>query len=489
MEVDEQLFRVNGSRATAAVAVSLEQAGLKERADLQEWVIAHPEMIGPDVRIITFEFGRWTTADGNRNADRLDVLGMDTDGTLVVVELKRGRAPDTVEMQAIKYAAMASRFTLESLAETQAQHLSTQDKTITADQALELLTSHAPDLSTDTLRTPRIVLMAREFPPSVTASCVWLTEMGLDITLVTFQAYQSGEQTLVTVSQLFPVPDIEDFTITPRQAEVSKAKEKKKRTQAVAATRRLIDAGIITNGTEFALQTPGVHVDLLEQINDYVNADPDRKQATWSDEYPSTPLTWSADGQRYSPSGLAGHIFEEATGDKRAIQGTLWWVDVDGDTLADLANSLQTGIRNQYLSFWTQFLDRLQVQHPNWSAATQPQQNNWMNIPGPLSWTPFDFSFARGNRLRCDLYIDAGNRDTNKQLFDYLFAHQADIEQRCMRELEWERLDDKRACRVSSYRPGSIVDESEWPEYVQWFLDTCESLQQALPDLSTWQPE
>ena len=35
------LFRVNGSHATAAVAVSLEQAGLRER-DLQEWVIAHP---------------------------------------------------------------------------------------------------------------------------------------------------------------------------------------------------------------------------------------------------------------------------------------------------------------------------------------------------------------------------------------------------------------------------------------------------------------
>ncbi len=33
--------------------------GLRERADLQEWVIAHPEILDPDVLIVTFEFDRW----------------------------------------------------------------------------------------------------------------------------------------------------------------------------------------------------------------------------------------------------------------------------------------------------------------------------------------------------------------------------------------------------------------------------------------------
>lgn len=480
--MDEQLFRVNGSHATAAIAVSLEQAGLRERSDLQEWVIAHPEMIGPDVRIITFEFARWSTADGGRNADRLDVLGLDPDGTLVVVELKRDSAPDTVEMQALKYAAMASRFTMDTLAETHARHLATEDSPVSTDQALEVLTSHAPDLANETLRTPRIVLMARDFPPSVTASCVWLTEMGLDITLITFQAYQSDDQTLVTVSQLFPVPDIEDFTITPRQAEVSKAKDKQKRTQAVAATKRVIDAALIPDGAEFTLQTPGVHADLLERIDAYVSVDPVRKVATWSNEYPRTPLTWAADGERYSPSGLAGHIFEAATGDTRAIQGTLWWVDDDGASLADLANSLQTGKASQYFSFWTQFIDRLQVQHPDWSTASQPQQSNWMTIRSPLPGTVFDFSFARGERLRCDLYIDGGDRDANKQLFDRLHAQRDTIERAFAGQLEWERIDNRRACRISSYRPGSIANTDEWPDYVQWLLDTCQSLRQSLPD-------
>jgi hypothetical protein len=51
---------------------------------------------------------------GARSARR---LGIDGDGRLVVAELKRDQAPDTVEMQAIKYAAGASRFTEDTLVE------------------------------------------------------------------------------------------------------------------------------------------------------------------------------------------------------------------------------------------------------------------------------------------------------------------------------------------------------------------------------------
>jgi RecB family endonuclease NucS len=74
-------------------------------------VLAHPEILGDGVLVVTFEFDRWQGSGGARERDRLDVLSLGADGRLIVAELKRDRAPDTVEMQAIKYAAMASRFT------------------------------------------------------------------------------------------------------------------------------------------------------------------------------------------------------------------------------------------------------------------------------------------------------------------------------------------------------------------------------------------
>ena len=63
---------------------------------------------------------------------------------------------------------------------------------------------------------PRIVLVAGGFPANVTASAVWLSEMGLDITLVRIQAYKTAEEVVVTVSQHYPPPEVEDFIVIPK---------------------------------------------------------------------------------------------------------------------------------------------------------------------------------------------------------------------------------------------------------------------------------
>jgi hypothetical protein len=49
----------------------------------------------------------------------------------------------------------------------------------------------AATLDPDMLRQPRIVLVASAFPPAVTASVVWLSEMGPYVTLVRIQAYRA----------------------------------------------------------------------------------------------------------------------------------------------------------------------------------------------------------------------------------------------------------------------------------------------------------
>src|SRR4029453_8209125 len=95
----ETVFSVQGASAVAASPIGLADAGLREREHLQEWVIEHPEVLGPDVKIVAFEFGSWTAHTGSVERDRLDILALDSEGHLIVVELKRDRAPDTVEMQ------------------------------------------------------------------------------------------------------------------------------------------------------------------------------------------------------------------------------------------------------------------------------------------------------------------------------------------------------------------------------------------------------
>jgi hypothetical protein len=215
---DELVFTVSGATATPVQQIAIEDLGLTERTHLQEWVIGHPEIIGSSVLIITFEFDQWKAASGVSPKDRLDVLAIDRDGRLVIAELKRGVAPDTVELQAIKYAAMASRFTTDQLAELHVEFLErTYKQTLNSTESLEKLQAHtASGLSPELLLQPRIVLLARDFSPTVTSSVIWLNEQGLDITLKRYQAYQTpANETVVTVSQYYPVRDVAGFEVAP----------------------------------------------------------------------------------------------------------------------------------------------------------------------------------------------------------------------------------------------------------------------------------
>jgi RecB family endonuclease NucS len=114
---DEMLFIVDADKATPVDRVDLSDLELRERAHLQEWILANPAVLGPGVEIVTSEYDRWQTAEGDPVLDRLDILGIDPDGRIVVAELKRGMAPHTVHMQAINYAAMVSRLTPDDVAE------------------------------------------------------------------------------------------------------------------------------------------------------------------------------------------------------------------------------------------------------------------------------------------------------------------------------------------------------------------------------------
>jgi hypothetical protein len=84
---------------------------LRECSRLKEWVLSLPAALDSNV-MMAFEFDRWpASASADRERDRLDVLGLDGDGRLVVAKLKGHRAPATgnrVNMKAIKSSDAAS---------------------------------------------------------------------------------------------------------------------------------------------------------------------------------------------------------------------------------------------------------------------------------------------------------------------------------------------------------------------------------------------
>jgi len=110
-------------------------------------------------------------------------------------------------------------------------------------------------------------------------------------------------------------------------------------------------------------------------------------------------------------------------------------------------------------------------------------------IPTPYkvsrrSWQPFksgysgfgyvaSFGIRPSRRARIELYIDCGDQDENKRRFDQLVDKRNEIESALGDGLHWERLDDKKACRISAYRNGSITDDQEDLDEIQsWMVDT-----------------
>ncbi|MCX5074698.1 hypothetical protein OHA84_17350 [Streptomyces sp. NBC_00513] len=151
----DHLFTVEGASAAAVAPTTLAAEGLLERQHLQEWVIAHSQVLGESVLVITAEFDRWTDTDGVPARDRLDVLGLDATGRLVVAELKRGTADRDVHLQAITYAALVSCFDLGTLAQAHRDFLKGRGQTLELDECRQRLLDHVDgDWSPKLLNAP-----------------------------------------------------------------------------------------------------------------------------------------------------------------------------------------------------------------------------------------------------------------------------------------------------------------------------------------------
>jgi hypothetical protein len=334
---EELVFVVEESQAQAAERISLSEAGLKERRHLQEWVLDHPEILGSEIRIVSTEFDKWITSTGEPDRDRLDILGLDKGGRLVVGELKRGVAPESTLGQGLRYSALTSRFTLEQLAEHHARYLERKThEPRSEEEALEALEDWAEELSDETLAPPRLVLVASDFPVTLTATAMFLSDIGLDITLRRFQPYRTPlKEVLITVSQVFPP---EDFPIGPGAGRGRATRERKREANAVT---RIIQASAISDGAKLQFTPiPQVAPDVQDQIKAWVSEEPKRGIAYWDSKGGKRPLKWALDDKLYSPTALTLHLMKEAADlDYPSIRGTAYWTTEDGKSLVEIADS------------------------------------------------------------------------------------------------------------------------------------------------------
>jgi len=134
-----------------------------------------------------------------------------------------------------------------------------------------------------------------------------------------------------------------------------------------------------------------------------------------------------------------------------------WRVD-DVDLTAEKVVFKQTvTVLNQL--FFADLLKRLKQKRPGVTRATKTYPQNWWSFGAGRAGFSFVWAFTQENTLKAELYIDTGDKAENKAAFDKLYQQKADIEEAMGSPLTWERLNDKKASRVSLHWPNTNIKD------------------------------
>lgn len=126
--------------------------------------------------------------------------------------------------------------------------------------------------------------------------------------------------------------------------------------------------------------------------------------------------------------------------------------------------------------FWTQLLERAKSR-TKLHTRISPSTDNW--ISASLSGMQFNYVVLMSG-ARCEVYIETGSAEQNKHIFDRLYARREEIEGVFGDALNWQRLDDRKACRIAwTIDEGGLADESSWPSLQAQMIDGMVRLERA----------
>lgn len=133
------------------------------------------------------------------------------------------------------------------------------------------------------------------------------------------------------------------------------------------------------------------------------------------------------------------------------------------------------------LEFWKSLLERSKSKTPLHSNIT-PGIYSWIGTGAGRSGLNYNYiiTYKYG---AIELYIDRGkeSKEENKRIFDKLHSHKKEIEEVFGEELEWQRLDDRRASRVRKvYTYARLDDKNKWDKLQDDMIDGMIKLEKAL---------
>jgi hypothetical protein len=131
------------------------------------------------------------------------------------------------------------------------------------------------------------------------------------------------------------------------------------------------------------------------------------------------------------------------------------------------------------LEFWRQLLAKSKTRM-NLFARRSPGKDHWISAGAGRSGLAYGYVVLM-NSVLIEFYIDTGDKNKNKKIFDDLFKKKQQIESDYGEALEWQRLNDKRASRISKVvEQKGLKSEDDWPVLQDKMIDAMIRFEKAL---------
>lgn len=197
------IFRLetNDNNLATAKLVVAEKTNLELETYLESWLEATSWALAEEPILW---IGRQTNASVTDTTIFPDLLGVDAEGNVIIVELKKGKAPREVIAQILEYAAWANELSDERIREMALSYLQTHNSQLSSFEAYFSEVFGIDEIPSLNQRL-RLFIVAEEIPPAISRICRFLrTSHGVDISCIAISTFQteSGEILVITEAKV-----------------------------------------------------------------------------------------------------------------------------------------------------------------------------------------------------------------------------------------------------------------------------------------------
>lgn len=369
------MFEVNKNQNSIAKLKqkTFAELNLKERENLQEWLAKMPNALGEELLIIQKEFDGFADTK-----ERLDLLAIDKNGSLVVIENKLDDSGRDVVWQALKYVSYCSSLKTSEIINIFQSYLNSNSLNLNASNLIcdFLEIKDVDEINLNAGSSQRMILVSANFRKEVTSTILWLISKGVDAQCMRVTPYSLDDKLFLDINQIIPTPEAQDYMIG-----MSSKSSEERETKTVIVKR--------------------------EKLR---------------------------------------------------------------------------------LKFWEQMLAHFRKNNLQLYQNINPTKDHWLNAGSGLRGCAFSIIFGK-NETRTDIYISRASKDENKEIFDFFHSKKDEIELHFGDEFNWERLDDKKACRIKYSKYFEGYDEENWEDMISWIYNNIVKLEKSIkPIIAEYKP-